>query len=93
MSEYANLKAECKKKGWRVVEVKPSQLADYSGMNSLAAKKFKFTMPAKTIYIDRELDAKTKERTLRHEMIEAHLMQKGVGYWPAHRIATRKEKG
>jgi len=93
MNRYKDLLKYCRSKKIRVRHVPSRQLMDYAGMNDEAAKKLGFKrLPNKTILIDRRLPVKTKLKTLRHEVVEMGLMEKGEPYWRAHRTATRRER-
>ncbi len=66
---------------------------DYYGMNIDAARVMHFKPQPKTneILIDRTLKGKLKSRTMKHEIIEKSLMDKGWPYWKAHEQALKHE--
>jgi hypothetical protein len=73
--------------------VKGHQLCGYSGMNGEAAKElhFKPKMKPNEIWIDKNLTRNERERTIKHEEDEAHLMSNGMHYFTAHKYATKAE--
>jgi hypothetical protein len=88
---YDDLVVHAKHYGIKV-ELKDSGiLNDYAGMNSEAAKKFGFPMPAMRVYIKRSDPIKTKYHTLNHECVEMGLIKQGDTYWEAHLKALREE--
>lgn len=65
----------------------------YAGMNADAAKVMHFKPQPKDneLLIDRTLSEGWKLRTIKHELIEKGLMDKGWDYWSAHTEACNKE--
>ena len=74
----------------RLVEDKVTK--DFVGMNFEAAQAFGYSMPDRTIYIDKNLPWSTKYHTLKHELIEISFMESGEPYWEAHVKALRMER-
>ena len=93
-TEFEQLRSRLRARKVKVRLVPSRQLRDFAGMNDEAARKFGFRkLKDKTILIDKNLSAKTKVRTLRHEVIEMDLMEKKkYPYWKAHKIALREER-
>jgi hypothetical protein len=60
-------------------------------MNPMAGREFGFHTPKDTVFIDKNLSEDEKDRTLRHELREMHMMKQGMKYWDAHKIAQEKE--
>ena len=82
---------ECKLK---VRCVKGKNLLDFAAMNPRAAKDMHFhNIKKNEILLEKKRPLKTRVVDLRHELIEYEAMKKNHNkYFPAHRIATRKEK-
>jgi hypothetical protein len=79
--------------GLKVRKVSSKRILDYAGMNPDAAKVFGYTnIRKKEILIDKNLPHHTVLRNLRHELIEKELMDKGKKYFPAHKLALKREK-
>ena len=65
----------------------------FIGMNKMAAKspqiRMKYPYPKNTFLIYNKMPAAKKERTLRHEVIEKELMEKGGYSYPkAHKVSS-----
>jgi hypothetical protein len=83
----------CKNQGIAVKFVPDAKTRDYIGMNPEAGKDIGFKMPARTLYVDRNLDTQEKYEVLRHELVEYNAMKdKGLKYFPAHVIALNDER-
>jgi cell shape-determining protein MreC len=82
---------ECKLK---VRCVSSKNLLDFAAMNPRAAKDMHFRNIKKNeILLDKKRPLKSRVVDLRHELIEIDAMKKNNNkYFPAHKIATRKEK-
>ncbi len=81
------------RKQYRVKVISAKLLADYQGMNKIAAKRLGFIMPKGTdIVVRRGLSKAQRARVVKHEIIEMQEMQAGKSYWAAHRVALRKER-
>ena len=90
--QYAELLAQAREEGFRVVIVPKSVLIDYAGSNPQFAKAVGLREPKHEIWIVRGMSLKDKVETLRHELYEEQYMRKRHSkYWPAHKAATRKE--
>jgi len=95
--EYCKVYEVSDRKGKKVYVYKPVStriMEGYAGMNPEAAKVFHFTPKPKPneILIDRTLKGEWKIRTIKHELIEKGLMDKGWPYWKAHEYADRHEQ-
>jgi hypothetical protein len=93
VSKYSQLRKYCKGKGIKVKEVPTSALKDFCAMNDEAAKKMGYPkMKDKSVVIDKNVKSATKYRTLKHELVEMHLMEnKRYPYWKAHKVALKAE--
>lgn len=78
----------------KVRKVGKNVLKDYQGMNREAAKAFGFTpLPKKDeVLVSKDLKGKEFRETVKHEVVEQELMEKGSKYWPAHKQALKEEK-
>ena len=86
------LEEKCKELGFDVKYVSERRLADYAGMNYLAAKDMGYpNCGKKEFHIAKNMSAQEKYETLKHEIIERKLMADGDSYWEAHRQALRQE--
>lgn len=86
------LKRLSEKHGYKIRLVGSDKLADYAGMNPMAAKDLGFTMPDDEIWIDKNLSNEVKCETIRHELNDTARMQQGKDYWPAHCDSLKAEK-
>lgn len=90
-THYNLLVKHAKQEGLKVVKAH-KKLYDFAGMNPQAARELHFkNIKKKEILIDPQLPLHKRVRNLRHELIEYHDMTKGKDYFPAHKIALRKE--
>ena len=89
---FVGLVKAAHKRGLHVRIVKDRITKDFVGMNYKAARAFGYHMPTKTIYIDKQLPWSAKYHTLKHELAEIELMEKGKPYWAAHRKALKLER-
>lgn len=73
--------------------VPDKKMKDYEGMNYFAAKPlgFKPTPKPNEVFINDIYCGKKREQVIKHEEIEAHLMQHGYPYFKAHGIANKSE--
>lgn len=79
---------------YKVTEVKPKVLRDYSGMNASAAKAMGFdSYPIKKneVLVDERLSPEHRKRVIRHEIYEDKHMRHGESYWDAHKKALKHE--
>lgn len=67
---------------------------DYYGMNHEAGKELgvRNTPPKGTIYVNKDLKGRMLKRTIAHEKYESYMMQKGLNYSKAHKLAMKWEK-
>jgi hypothetical protein len=77
----------------RTVPKKLLEEYEYVGMNHYAGKDFGMSCPPKKkeVWVARGLPKKVRDTTIKHEVIEAEEMKEGKDYWPAHKIAMKKE--
>jgi hypothetical protein len=80
------------RRGLHVRMVESGTTKDFVGINFEAAQAFGYSMPDKTIYIDRNLPWSAKYHTLKHELAEISFMESGDPYWRAHEKALRMER-
>lgn len=89
--DFEILKKRAEAQGFKIKLVSSKTLGDYEAMNPEAAKVFGRKQPGNMIEIEQGLPPEKKYRDLNHELIERRLMAGGMKYWPAHRVASRRE--
>ena len=88
--EYLALRKNAHKKGIKVRENWHNDI--WRGMNPKAGRSLNVRCPKKTVLLSTSEDTyKEKAETTRHELVELKLMNKGLKYRKAHKIAMRKE--
>jgi len=83
------------KSHYRIKFVPKNKLKDYAGMNYYAGKAMGYNdypINKNTIIIDASLPKKVRHETIKHEIVEAKLMRKGMSYFEAHKRALQAEK-
>ena len=88
----SKLVRDLRSRGYKVKFVSSDKLKDYTGMNDEAGQLFGIKITEQEIWIDKSMTNKIKYETLRHEAVEEPLMEDGMKYWPAHKIALQLEK-
>lgn len=93
MNEFEKLKCKAESHKLKVKFVTRKTLADYDGMNDLAAKQMgNKRYPKRTIQLLKNDSQLRKLHTLRHELVERSLIKnKGMHYNDAHKIALKRE--
>jgi hypothetical protein len=90
--KLSNLIKQLREQGIKTKFVPDAKTRDYLGMNPEAAKAMGYRMPAKTFYVDRNMSAKDKYETLKHEYDEyLDMKDKGYPYWKSHVRALDNE--
>jgi hypothetical protein len=78
--------------GYAVREEPEKRMFGYAGMNADAAKKFGWRkLGQRTVEVDRTMTPAQQERTIKHEIIEKTLMDRGRSYRRAHVVALHHE--
>jgi hypothetical protein len=78
----------------RIIQEPSKKMYDYEALNADAARAFGVPWPygKNAIVIDKNMHGRLRRRTEVHEMVEKHFMDKGMKYWPAHKLASKVER-
>lgn len=97
-AELRSLVGEAAERGIVVEFVPESQLHDYAAMNWVVGRAWGVPIPDNHIWVSERYRSpglslsRTRLESLRHELDEVYMIQRGIEYWPAHVASLKKQE-